>query len=100
MNTRSKLTNEEVLHVANLIKVFIDKHEIEHYKKQLNTVLESLDVLDEVDTDKVDITSQVTNLTNVLREDRIEDSLSQEAALQNTKSKKNGYFVVKKVITK
>lgn len=100
MSSKVQLTNDDVLHVAKLIRIFIDTKDIESYKSQLNTVLESLEVLEEVDTEKTKITSQVTNLVNIFREDEIQDSLTQDEALSNTKSKRNGYFIVKKVISK
>ena len=38
------------------------------------------------------------SLENVLREDKVEPSLSQEEALANAPDKKDGYFKVPKVI--
>lgn len=100
MNKKTQLTKEEVLHVANLIKIRLKQEEVSRYQDQLTTVLDSLDVFNELDTKDVKITSQVTGLTNVFREDEPEESLSQDDALSNAKNKAGGYFVVKKVIRK
>lgn len=97
---QEKLSREDVLHVARLIRIYISEKEIEKYQSQLNTVLDSLEVFREIDTDGVDITAQVTGLTNVFREDEIGQSLTQDEALQNRPDSNEGFFEVKKVIKK
>lgn len=94
------LSKEDVLKVADLIKIKIKSEEIEKYQSQLSTVLDYLEVFDELDTSKTKITSQVTGLTNVMRNDEVEESLSRELALKNAKTTKDGYFVVKRVVNK
>ena len=98
--TKVSLTNDDVKKVAGLIKIKIDDNEVEKYKQQLDTVLDYLEVFDELDTSNTKITSQVTGLTNVLREDKAEESLSNEEALKNAHAKKDGYFVVQRVVKK
>lgn len=60
-----KVTTE----VADLIKIAIPVAELPHYTQQLNTVLPSVDVLQELDTSKVATTAQTHGLENVLRKD-------------------------------
>lgn len=99
MSAPKTLTKDDVIHVANLIKIHIPENEIEIYQDKLNTVLENANVLQEVDTKDVKITAQVTGLTNVLREDEPQVSLSQDDALLNAKNKHKGYIAVTKVLT-
>ena len=86
-----------VPHVARLANLVLTEKEIRTFEKQLQNVLDYIDKLNEVKTERIEETSQVTNLENVFREDKAElnNCLSQKEALSNTKSKKNGFFKVK-----
>lgn len=93
----AKLTKEQVLKIADLIKLHLSEDELSHYQDQLNTVLESVDVLKELDTTQVMETSQTHGLKNVLRKD--EPGIGLDISKYPNKSNlKNGYFVVKRVI--
>lgn len=94
----TKLTHAEVKHITKLANLQLSPSEIKTFSKQLSEVLTYVEKLQEVDTAKVEPTSQVTGLKNVFREDRVEKSLSQEEALSNAKRKYKGYFVVARVI--
>ena len=83
--------------VADLIKIKIPAADIPKYTSQLNTVLSSVDVLNQLDTSQTPETSQTHGLTNVLREDVAGSSLDM-SKYRNTKNFRKGYFVVKKVL--
>jgi aspartyl/glutamyl-tRNA(Asn/Gln) amidotransferase C subunit len=51
-------------------------------------------MLSSIDTTTISPTYQVTNLTNVTREDTSSPSLSQKEALRNASHTKDGYFQV------
>lgn len=84
----------DVKHVAKLANLPLSSKEEKKFEKQLSSILDYVEQLNSVDTKDVDITSQVTNLENVTREDKPDLSLDQEEALLNTKSKHNGFFKV------
>ena len=67
----------------------------ENVKIMAQTVFEKLK---EVDTKGVEITSQVTGLENVTRNDKESPCLSQDETLSNAKDKHNGLFKVKAVL--
>jgi aspartyl-tRNA(Asn)/glutamyl-tRNA(Gln) amidotransferase subunit C len=94
------LNKDDILHLARLSKLQLTDEEIEKYWKQLEETVEYVDNLNELDTSKVEPTSQTTNLTNVTYEDGIENKqgLTQEEAMSNAKNKKDGYFVVKRIM--
>jgi aspartyl-tRNA(Asn)/glutamyl-tRNA(Gln) amidotransferase subunit C len=94
----AKLTKEQVLKIADLIKLHLSDDELSHYQDQLNTVLESVDVLKELDTSKVAETSQTHGLKNVLRKDEPSKGLD-ISKYPNKDNLKNGYFIVKRVIS-
>lgn len=88
-----------VPHVAKLANLTLTDKEIRTFEKQLQTVLDYIEKLNELNTEKVGETSQTTNLENIFRDDKIElnNSLSQDEALSNTKSQHSGFFKVKGV---
>ncbi len=87
-----------IKHIAKLANLHISDEEGKKFEKQLSEILNYVNQLNSVDTKNVEITSQITDLENVTREDKTSPSLSQEEALSNTKSKHNGLFKVKKVL--
>lgn len=92
-----KITRETVKHVADLIKLAIPDKDLDLYSSNLNSAIEAVDTLDEVDTDSVLETAQTIGTENILREDEPYKGLTQEEALLNTKSSYNGYFQINKV---
>ncbi len=91
------LTLEEVTHVARLARLRLDPAELEQMRGQLNTILDYIALLQEVDVSGVPPTAQVTGLTSVLREDGVSTGLSQEAALANAPAQRQGMFQVRPV---
>lgn len=86
------ITKEEVEHVGWLARIEIDSSEADAYAAQLNSVLDYFGQLDEVDTEDVPPTHHVEEMYNVLRQDVVKGSLTQEEALANTEYKQDGYF--------
>lgn len=92
-----KLTKDQVKHVAKLANLPITDEELEKYSEQLSKILEYVEQLNKVDTSVVEPTFNVGNLKNVERKDEVEAGLTQEEALQNTKSQDKGFFKVKAI---
>lgn len=93
-----KITKEEVLHVANLARLDIDMSLIDKFVKQVGTILEYVDILNQVDTEGVSPTSHAISLTNAFREDEEREYFDRDSALANAPKKEGGTFVVPKVI--
>jgi len=66
------LTKKEVEHIALLARLGLKEEEIEKYGNQLSSILEYVEQLQEVNTDGVEPTAQVTGLENVMRLDEIQ----------------------------
>ncbi len=64
----------DVKHVAKLANLILKPGEEEKFKDQFAETLKTVEVINELDTSGVKPTSQVTGLTNVTREDRIDKS--------------------------
>jgi len=93
-----KITAQEVQHVASLARLQIDPATVDRLSRQLATILEYIDKLNEVDTRDVPPTSHALALTNAFREDRLHDHLARDKALANAPAQEAGSFVVPKVI--
>lgn len=94
-----KLSREEIIHLAKLANLPLTEEETEKYEEQLSSIVEYISKLDQVDTKKVEPVSQVTGLVNITAENKVDDirTLSQEDALKNAPSKKDGFVKVKAI---
>lgn len=95
-----KLLNKDIEHIANLARLDLSKKELKMYGGQLSDILEYVDQLQEVDTNNVEITAQVTGLENVYREDEAKNWNDNEKhkALEQAAELENGQIKVKRVI--
>ena len=93
-----KITKEEVLHVANLARLELTDDEIERFSRQIGTVLEYMDALNQVDTSGVTSTFNATFITNAFREDTRTDHMDRDKILSNAPDKDDEFFLVPKVI--
>ena len=85
--SESAVDPEEVAHVADLARVDLDDEELEVFAEQFADILayfETLDEVPEVDSEP--------DLTNVMRTDEVEESLSQAEALANAPDAEDGFF--------
>jgi aspartyl-tRNA(Asn)/glutamyl-tRNA(Gln) amidotransferase subunit C len=87
----------DISHVAQLANIPLSEKEKNTFEKELTETLDYIATLNSIDTKNVEPTSQVTGLTNVLREDEAHPSLSQEEALQNAQTY-NGFFKVPAIL--
>ncbi len=88
------LTLEEVAHVARLARLELGPDEMETMRRQLSTVLEHIDRLNELDTSAIPPTAQVFALRDVMREDLPRAPFPREAMLANAPSVSDGLFKV------
>ncbi len=92
------LTIDDVQHVASLARLGLTDEEAERMREDLSSILEHIEVLQQVDTGSIPPTAQVNSLTNVLRPDEVRGSLSREAALANAPLSRDGFIEVKAVL--
>lgn len=96
-----------MLHLAKLSALKLNDSEIEKIKSKLGEILDYIENLNELDTDKVEPTNHVVDLKNVGFNDPTSlDELrgasarkfTQEEALKNSKNKKGKFFTVKRIL--
>jgi len=96
---KKRLSKNDILHLAYLAGLNLDKKEIEKYKKQLEETISYIENLNELKTDNVFPTAYVAFLNNIFFSDneKNERGLTLEEVFQNTKIKENNCFRVKKI---
>ncbi|MGG0736699.1 Asp-tRNA(Asn)/Glu-tRNA(Gln) amidotransferase subunit GatC [Niallia taxi] len=94
----SRITKEEVKHVANLARLAITEEEAEQFQKQLDAIITFAEQLNELDTEGVVPTSHVLDVKNVLREDVAGKGLPVEDVLKNAPEHQDGQIKVPSII--
>ncbi|MGH1362320.1 MAG: Asp-tRNA(Asn)/Glu-tRNA(Gln) amidotransferase subunit GatC [Calditrichia bacterium] len=89
---------KQVEHIASLARLSFDDKEKQQLSEELSSIIGYIEQLKTVNTDNVEPLSHPSEITNVLREDVVESSFSQETALKNAPAKEKGFFKVPKVI--
>ena len=94
---QSKITREEVRHVAHLARLELAENDEVRMTEQMNNILDYMDTLNQVDTSSVPPTTHAIQNRNVFRPDRVLGSLHREAALANAPETDQTSFIVPKV---
>jgi len=94
------VTPDEVKKIGKLANLKLQSDEVTLFAEQFTKTIEVVNHLNEIDTEKVDVTYQVNGLSNVTRADEIDMGrvLPQETALREAKKTHNGFFVVERLI--
>ncbi len=92
------MKNIDIDHVAWLARLELASEEKEVFGRQLAQILEHAEVISSVDTEGVPPTFHPIPVSNVMREDVITPSLSQEEALSNAPRPERGAFAVPRII--
>ena len=86
--------------LANLSKLKFDDTEKEAIKSDLEKMIGFIQKMDELDTSGVEPLLHMSANENVMREDVIKGSISNNEALKNASASASPYFIVPKVIKK
>ncbi|TAN41236.1 MAG: Asp-tRNA(Asn)/Glu-tRNA(Gln) amidotransferase subunit GatC [Nitrospirae bacterium] len=92
------ISADEVKHIAGLSRLSLADEEAETFRSQLNSILGYVEQLGKLDTADIGPTSHVLPLKNVMREDRVGDSLQVEEALKNSPDGTGKFYRVPKII--
>ena len=78
----TQITRDDVHHLAQLSSLQLDDAEVTALQADLGNILSYIEQLSELDTTGVEPTYQVTDLTNVWRDDSVDDyGISRESLL-------------------
>jgi len=93
-----RIEREEVRHIAALTKLGVTEDDTSLFSEQLSTILESLEIITNVDTTNISPTSQLNSLCNVMRDDNIAPSLPFDDVLVNAPHRDGEFFRVQAVL--
>lgn len=94
-----RLTKKDVEHVASLSNLKLTSEEVDKFLPQLKKIIDSISILSKVDTKDINPTDQTTGLTNVYRDDVInnENYLTQDEVFLNA-TDFNKFFKVSAIL--
>lgn len=88
----------DISKVAKLANLDLSDEEKKEFDQQLSSIVDYIEKLEKIDTKDVELTTQVTGLSNVFQENTTPDSLTQNEATSGNKKTHNGLFVVEKLV--
>ena len=89
---------KSLLKLGKLARISISDDKLNNLSKDLNSILEFVDQLKEIETDQVDPTSNSLNQKLEVRDDKVDTKNNAEDILKNAPEKEMDFFVVPKVI--
>jgi len=95
MQENSKI---DINHIAKLARLKLTDAEKERFSKQMGTIIEYIEKLNELDTKDVEPTAHVLGLNNVFREDVATKPLTDQNPINDSPAHSKGHYEVPKII--
>jgi aspartyl/glutamyl-tRNA(Asn/Gln) amidotransferase C subunit len=95
---REKISIEEVKHVAKLARLSLTGEETEKYRADLNSILDYVAALENLDTTDVAPMSHVLEMKNVWRNDKPVERENPQELLKNAPEREEAYYRVPKIL--
>ena len=89
---------EQVRKVAHLARLDLEPGEEEQFTTQLNSILEYVEQLNELDTDDVPPTTRAIEVSNINRPDTLEVFGDREELLSNAPDREDDFIKVPKIM--
>jgi len=93
-----KLNTNTINKIAKLARIRLSEKEADEFLKDINSILDWVEQLNEVNTDKIDPLTNISSSALTKRKDEAQDMNSSDEILQNSPDKLEGYFAVPKVV--
>ncbi len=92
------ITTTDIEYVAKLARLNLTDEEKNKLTKKMGDVIDFANKLNELDTTGIEPTAHVLPIHNVFREDIVQQSMDRDKILENAPQKKDGAFLVPKVV--
>tara|TARA_B110001454_G_scaffold212940_1_gene230374 strand:- start:237 stop:524 length:288 start_codon:yes stop_codon:yes gene_type:complete len=92
------IDKDKIKHISKLARISVDEKKIDGLTKDLSSIFNFIEQLNELNTDKVEPLSSILNEPLRSRKDEINDGKIREKILGNSPQKNEEFFVVPKVI--
>jgi aspartyl-tRNA(Asn)/glutamyl-tRNA(Gln) amidotransferase subunit C len=93
-----KISKETVLYVADLARLNLSDEESERLSDEMGGILGYMEKLNSLDTSNVKAMEHVEPVSNILREDIVEESFDRDLILSNAPDEQDGAFRVPRVV--
>lgn len=93
-----KISEEEVRHVATLSKLAFSEEETSQFATTLTKIVDMVELLNEVDTEGVAITTTMADRKNVMRLDLAQAGTNREDLFKNVPEKENNFIKVPAIL--
>lgn len=93
-----KISEEEVRHVATLSKLAFSEEETSQFATTLTKIVDMVELLNEVDTEGVAITTTMADRKNVMRPDLAQAGTNSEDLFKNVPEKENNFIKVPAIL--
>ena len=93
-----QITPDLIKYLETLARITLTQEEEEKVGAQLGDILSYIDMLNELDTDGVEAMSHCFPVTNVMRDDVVEPSMTPQEITANAPESQDGCFVVPKTV--
>jgi aspartyl-tRNA(Asn)/glutamyl-tRNA(Gln) amidotransferase subunit C len=95
----AELTRDDVLKLAQLARISLTDDEVEEFRNELSAILAYVQQLQDVDVAGLKPTTQVSGLTNVMREDILQDyGIDRQDLLRNVPHVEEEMIKVKRMV--
>ncbi len=92
------IDKNQVKKVAKLSRISLDDNKLESLSKDLASILNFVEQLNELDTKKIEPLSSIVDKTLEPRSDKINDGKIKNEILKNSPDKNEDFFIVPKVV--
>lgn len=92
------ITDKTMDEIEILAKLELSQEEKERSRKEMQQMLDYVDMLNQLDTRNIEPLTHIFPIRNVFREDDVLESTSREELLKNAPKEKDGQFLVPKTI--
>lgn len=92
-----KISREQVRSIAKLAKLEFSEEDLKRYQNELSVILEYMEKLNELDTEKIKPVYYVFEHDTPYREDVSKRKFKKEEALKNAPQRTDDFFLVPKV---
>lgn len=94
----SKITRDDVAHLAQLARLSVTDDEIDTFAQQLESILANVAKVSEVAADDIPAMSHNVAMTNVMRPDEVRPSLDRDEVLASAPAAEDGRFRVPRIL--
>lgn len=93
-----QITPDLIKYLETLARITLTEDEEKKVGSELQDILTYIDMLNELDTDGVEAMSHCFPVTNVMRDDVVEESMTPDEIVANAPESQDGCFVVPKTV--